>query len=295
MTAKTEITHYLTTVSYRLFGKITPNFTAFKEIYQKSGIDMPYDSYMSFIFFASFIAFASAFCVGATLHRFLFNLTLFQYFAAVLMFSFSTSLAVPMALVLYPLCLRHRRGRGIDANLVYTAGQMGVLSSGGISIERIFEQVAQVERYAPIRDLAKRFFINIKLFGLDSILSLEDVAVHSPSETFSKILTGIINTVKTSGDLKSLLIFESKNLLHAKREQLKKTLGTLTVLAEIYITSMIIAPILFIIMLTVLSIMGNVMFGLSTVEQMNLLVFFGLPVISIVFIVIFNSALPEEE
>jgi hypothetical protein len=48
-------------------------------------------------------------------------------------------------------------------------------------------------------------------------------------------------------------------------------------------------------MITILSIMGNVAFGLTPVEQLNLLVFFGLPIISTVFIVILNGVIPEED
>jgi len=250
---------------------------------------------MALMLFASLVVFVSAFAIGALLHYFLFNLTLFQYFIAVLTFSFIISLTVPIIFILYPLYRRGQRRKEIDANLVYTTGYMGVLSAGGISIERMFERVTQVEQHPPIKDLAKRLIANVKIFGLDVTSSLEDTTLRSPSEAFSKLLIGITNTVKTSGDLKSLLTFETKRLLHAKREQLKKTLGTLMTLGEIYITAMVMGPILLIVMLTILSIMGNVAFGLSPADQLNILVFFGLPTISTIFIVILNGVLPEEE
>ena len=294
---KSEKTSYLTTVSYRLFGRITSRFTftAFKQIYQKSGTTRFYESYMALMLFASLVTFVSAFAIGALLHHFLFNLTLFQYFIAVLTFSCVISLTIPIIFILYPLYRRSQRGKEIDANLVYTTGYMGVLSAGGISIERIFERVTQVEQHPPIKDLAKRLIANIKMLGLDVTSSLADITLRSPSETFSKLLIGITNTVKTSGDLKNLLTFETKSLLHAKRQQLKKTLGTLISLGEIYIAAMVMGPIVFIVMITILSVMGNVAFGLSPVDQLNLLVFFGLPTISTIFIIILNGVLPEEE
>lgn len=292
---KPEITSYLTTVSYRLFGRITPRFTAFKQIYQKSGISRLYESYMAIMLFTSLVTFVSAFVIGALLHHFLFNLRLFQYLMAVFTLSCIISIAVPMMFILYPLYRRSRRKKEIDSNLVYTTGYMGVLSAGGISIERMFERVTQVEQHPPIKDLAKRLITNIKMFGLDVTSSLGDITLRSPSEAFSKLLIGITNTVKTSGDLKNLLTFETNRLLHAKREQLKKTLGTLITLGEIYIAAMVMGPIVFIVMLTILSIMGSVAFGLSPAEQLNLIVFFGLPAICTIFIVILNGVLPEEE
>jgi hypothetical protein len=83
--------------------------------------------------------------------------------------------------------------------------------------------------------------------------------------------------------------------LHAKREQLKKTLNTLLGLGEVYIAGVVMGPITFIVMIAILSIMGNVAFGISPVMQLNLLVFFGIPLISVVFIVVLNGFLPEEE
>jgi archaellum biogenesis protein FlaJ (TadC family) len=293
--AKKGIVSYLTSASHRLFGGMTPQFPAFRLIYHKSGISGLFESYMALMIFVTLAAFVSAFAVGALLHHSFFNLTLMHYILAVLTFSCVISLTVPVSFILYPLYRQSQKRKEIDANLVYTTGYMGVLSAGGIPIERMFERVAQVEKHPPIRNTAKGLITNIKMFGSDITSSLMEAAVRSPSEAFSKLLVGIMNAVKTSGDLKSLLVFETKKLLHAKREQQKKTLGTLTVLGEIYITTMVIGPILFIVMLTILSIMGNVTFGLSPSEQLNLIVFFGLPAISAIFIVILNGVLPEEE
>jgi len=293
--AKLRITECLTTVSYRLFGRVVPRFVAFKQIYQKSGLCRLYESYMALMLFTSLVVFVSAFVIGTIIHHVFFKLTLIQYFTALLAFSCTISLIVPIIFILYPLLRRDQRKKEIDANLVYTTGYMGVLSAGGISVERIFDRVTQVEPRPSIKDLAKRFIVNIRMFGLDVASSLDDVMLRSPSEVFSKLLVGISNTVKTSGDLKGLLAFETKRLLTAKREQLKKTLGTLIALAEVYVTAMVMGPITFIVMLTILSIMGTVAFGLSPAMQMNLIVFFGLPTISMIFIVILNSVLPEEE
>ena len=245
--------------------------------------------------FATTLAFITGLTVSALLHHLLFNLTPLQYSTAVLTSSGTISLIIPLTFTLYPLYRKGQRKREIDANLIYTTGYMGVLSAGGIPIERIFDRVTQVEQHLPIKDLASKFMTNIKMFGLDVASSLDDITLHSPSETFSKLLTGIANTVKTSGDLKSLMAFETKRLLHAKREQLKKTLGTLISLGEIYIAAMVMGPIVFIVMITILSIMGSVAFGLSPVDQLNLLVFFGLPTISTIFIIILNGVIPEEE
>lgn len=295
MKAKSDRKSYLTVVSYRLFGKVASHFTFLRQVYERSGTSRLYESYVSLMLFASLVAFVVTFSVGGVLHYFLFKLAVLQFSVAVLMLSVIVSLVVCILFVVHPLYCKGQRRKEIDSNLIYTVGYMGVLSAGGISVERIFDRVIQVERHPPIGDLAKRLITDIRLFGLDVVSSLNDVIKHSPSEVFSKLLIGITNTLRTSGDLKSLLMFETERLLHAKREQLKKTLNTLLGLGEVYIAGVVMGPITFIVMIAILSIMGNVAFGISPVMQLNLLVFFGIPAISVVFIVVLNSFLSEEE
>jgi flagellar protein FlaJ len=292
---KPERKSYLTAVSYRLFGELASRFILLKQVYEGSGICRLYESYVALMLFASSVTFVSAFVIGAFLHYSLFKLALVQFLVADLMLSIIASLVVSILFVVYPLYRRDQRKKEVDSNLVYTTGYMEVLSAGGISVEKIFDRVIQVERHPAISDLAKRLITNIRVFGLDVVSSLGDVMRHSPSEIFCKLLVGITNTLKTSGDLKSLLTFETERLLHTKREQLKKTLNTMLALGEVYIAGVVMGPITFIVMITILSIMGNVAFGLSTVAQLNLIVFFGIPTISLIFIVVLNSFLPEEE
>ncbi len=292
---KQEKTLYITVASNRLFGKMASHIAFLRQTYTQSGLHRSYESYVASMLLSCSIAFISAFATAASVHCVVLGMPLPQVLLAATALSCATSIAVSAVFVTYPLYRRDQRRKEIDANLVYTAGYMEVLSAGGISIERIFERVAQVERRISIRDLGNRLMMDVRVFGLDVSSALQDVILHSPSEAFSKLLAGIINSLKTSADLKSLLTFESQRLLHAKREQLKKTLSSLTAFGEIYITAIVIAPIVFIVMITILSIMGNVAFGLSPVAQLNLLVFFGIPALSAVCIVILNGILPEEE
>jgi archaellum biogenesis protein FlaJ (TadC family) len=241
------------------------------------------------------IVFAVTFIISCLVHLFLFDLSLYQYLGAGFILSSIITLIVPITFFIFPLYRSSQGGKEIDTKLVYTAGYMAILSAGNIPVERIFERVTEVESCGAIKNLAKRFITNLKMLGLDVTSSLDEISARSPSEYFSKFLMGIVNTAETSGDLKNYLIFETQQLLHAKKEQFRKTFGTLTILAEIYITVIIMAPILFIVMLTLLSILGNVIYGLSPTEQLNLLVFFGLPVMSMFFIVILNSVIPKEE
>ena len=290
-----KLANRLFSASYRLFGHRIPRFVAFKEVYEKSGLTPLCEVYISAMLFVSVVVFVSMFAAGVLVYSVFLRLGWLQGSVAILTLSFVGSLIVSIGFIVYPLFRQSQRRKQIENNLVYTTGYMGVLSSGGISIERIFDRVTQVEPRPAINDLARRFIADVRMLGLDVASALEDVETCSPSDVFAKLLAGIANTIKTSGDLKGLLFFETKRLLGAKREQLKRTLGTLIAIGEVYVTAMVLAPITFIIMITILSVMGTVAFGVSPAMQLNLIVFFLLPVLSMGFILMLNGILPEEE
>jgi flagellar protein FlaJ len=282
-------------VSFRLFGKKIPNFPGYKQSYQKSGIGLLYESYMAVMLFSCVLCFVLTFAVGLLLNCFLFNMPIYWGAIAAISLSVVSTLIVLVVYVARPLLLIRQRRAQIEANLIYTVGYMGVLSAGGLPIERVFSRVVEVEPRPVIRELATRFVANVRMFGMDVASSLDDVRLHSSSDIFAKLLLGVMNTIRTSGDLKSLLVFETNRLLTLKREQLKKTLSALIALSELYVTAMVMAPITFIIMLTILSVLGTTQFGLSPATQLNLIVFFGLPVICILFIVLLDGILPKED
>ena len=76
---------------------------------------------------------------------------------------------------------------------------------------------------------------------------------------------------------------------------MKNTLTGLVYIGEIYVTLMVVTPVLFILMVTILSILGGVSLGGSPVLQLNLLVFAGIPIMAAVFIIFLDMFLEAEE
>jgi archaeal flagellar protein FlaJ len=291
---RNQFTDLIIDTSYKLFGTLVPNLPSLKKNYVKSGIKLTFESYIAVAIFACIISFFVAFTVAFLVHS-IFGIFFSRSVLGASVLAIISGILSIVALMIYPITRMNKNKNEIDTNLIYTVGYMSVLSSGGASIERIFERVHEIEPHKAIKDLADQFTINIKIFGSDIISSLNDVQVRSPSETFSKLLISINSISKTSGDLKGLLAFETNNLLALKREQLKKRLSGMVALAELYITAMVMAPVTFIIMITLLSVLGNSSMALSPITQLNLIVFFGIPAICVVFIVILDGALSKED
>lgn len=281
--------------SYKIFGNSIPKMPKLRKEYIKSGIKINFESYMSVAFSNTVTAAILSFIVAFFI-MYLFKVPLIKNLQGALILSVISALLALVCSIAYPLTKVNSNAKEIDANLIYTVGYMSVLAAGGISIERVFERIVEVEEHKAIRDLALKFITNIKMLGYDVVSSLKDIEARSASSIFSKLMVSINSISKTSGDMKNLLAFETKNLLALKREQLKKRLSSMVALSELYVTAMVMAPITFIIMVTLLSVLGgSTTMSLSPVSQLNLIVFFGIPVICVVFILILDSALPKED
>jgi archaellum biogenesis protein FlaJ (TadC family) len=172
---------------------------------------------------------------------------------------------------------------------------MAVLASSGMPIERILETVSVVEDNPPLNRLTRKFLTNIKLLGVDVHTAIRDIADKSPSRMLSRHLEAIRTTIMTSGDLKGLLTYEVGRQLAKKKEKLRNTLNTLVYVGELYVTLLVVTPVLFILMITILSLMGGASFGKSSALQLNLIVFFGIPVMASAFILFLDIILGGEE
>jgi flagellar protein FlaJ len=272
-----------------------PNSSEFRAIYEQSGISMPLRDYVRLITpiitgaFIMTLALATAFPLGVS------GSGALRILAGNIILSLTTSAVTALALLYYPLYRRNQLRKKVDTGLVYTVGYMSVLSTSGISVERVMERVSQVEPNPPIRRLANKFMVDVNLLGFDVSSALDDIARRSPSTTLSRLFKSVRNAALTSGSLKSLLEYELGRLLQSKMQDLKKLIGTLTYLGEMYVTFLVVAPILFILMLSILSVMGTSNIGVSTVTLLNVLVFFGFPTMAAGFALMLDAALGGEE
>ncbi len=75
---------------------------------------------------------------------------------------------------------------------------------------------------------------------------------------------------------------------------LKKYADTLSMLSEVYVALLLTAPLLFIIMLSVMSVLGGgSLGGLSSDMLLRLITYLGIPVCAAIFLIIVDSASPK--
>jgi len=267
----------------------------FREIYTRSGLSLPYREYLKRIAVVSSAVCSISIVILLIIHTRLLHIRGGKLLIAIFIPSTMTSILTLFFLLYYPLYRKNQLKTQIENSLLYTLSYMAALSAGGIPIEKIMERVSEVEESEALKMIASKFMADVRIFGLDVSSALRDVARRSPSELMEKLLEGLRNVIQTSGDLRSLLTYEVGRMLERRREKLKRMMGTLVYLGELYVSMLVVAPILFILILTVLSVIGGNPLGVPPQVQLNILIFIGIPVMAAGFAIILDVIMGGEE
>jgi archaellum biogenesis protein FlaJ (TadC family) len=166
---------------------------------------------------------------------------------------------------------------------------MTVLANCGFSVDRIFKHAAEIEQNISIKKLMTSFIADITVLGFDIEQGLRRFIERCPSKIFSDVISSISNASWSSGDLKEILAYHFEVISNKSKDETEKMINSLTVLSEIYVALMVIAPIMLIIMFTLLSVLYIGMGSMNTIRILNSITFILLPFTATGFIVILDT------
>jgi len=265
-----------------------------RETFDESGITEIFADYTRKVNIISAFVFSLTLIVSVAVNEMILGIEFSRNLVSSLALSMSFGTIALIIGHIKPTYQRNQNKNFLENNLIYSLSYMSCLASSGMPIEKIFRRVGEVEDNPPFKALINKFLVNVNLLGMDILSALNVMADQSPSKSLTKQISSIRTTIMTSGDLKNLLLYEVDRQLQKKREVLKNSVNTLVYIGEIYVTMMVVTPVLFILMITILSIMGGGIGG-GSVIQLNLIIFFGLPVMAAAFIIILDQVLVIEE
>ena len=173
----------------------------------------------------------------------------------------------------------YSRGSKIDSNLPHIAHFMAVLASSGMTPENVFRSLARVGKDYSVSDEVTEIIGEIELMGANLNSSLKRISSVSPSKRFGTMLNGVVSTSNMGGDLADYSNEQARKYKEEQVGKIKRFLDNLGVIAESYVAFMVAAPLMLIIMLTVMSYIGGAITlgALSPEDLLNLLTFVILP------------------
>lgn len=149
------------------------------------------------------------------------------------------------------------RARDIDARLPYALNYIATMASAGITPDRIFASLSNQPIYGEVANEAAWISRDLRLLGKDITGALTAAIDRSPSVKWQDLLQGAITSVTSGGDLKTYFLAKSEQFMYENRQEQKRFLETLGVLAESFVTVVVAAPLFLLVLLSVMTLFGS--------------------------------------
>jgi flagellar protein FlaJ len=285
-------------VAYQLIGSKTSLFLPlFKDLdsnLEKAGLKISFKAYLSLTVLATFLASIAALTFIPCLLFFIFNVTflpaiLFGLGGSLFTIAFST-----IAFYIYPVYLADSMKRKLEDELPFTTAYMSILTSAGVSPERIFHSMSNLSVPLAASAQAKDIVRDVNLFGSDIISALHKTSKRTSSERFREMIEGFISTIHSGGNVAAYLRQKTGQYMILKRISLKKYSDTLSILSEFYAALLLTGPLLLIVMLSVMAMLGGGNLGMLSPDLLlSLLTYMGIPLGAIGFLIILDTVSPK--
>jgi len=193
---------------------------------------------------------------------------------------------------IYPGLIMKSRGSKIRDTLPFATMYLSTLAGTGTSLPEIFKNLAEVDEYGEVSKEAEKISRDIETFGMDVSEALERAANRTPSEDFKELMWGINHVITTGGSLQEFLQQRSNKLMDDYQRRIEEFSEQLSLLVEMYITLIIVGSIIFTSMSAVMSSFSSSISPSLLVNIQVAAIFFGLPVISGMFIILVDGMSP---
>ncbi len=283
--------------AYQLLGKrIAPLLPLFEDMhmsYQKSGIKIGLKAYVSFAILVFMVTSVTSLVLIPSILFFILRLSLLSS----LLFGVGGSLfAGALTIILfyvYPAYRADGLKRSLDDELPFTAGYMAILAGAGVPPDMIFRSLAEIDTTLAVSGEAKTIVRDVELFGYDILSALEAASERTPSTKFKELLEGFIAAIHSGGGLTRYLRDRSHQYMKLKRIALRQFSDTLSILAEFYVALLVAGPLILVVMLAVMAMLGGGTELLDPRLLLYLLTYLGIPIGSIVFLIMLDVISPR--
>jgi archaeal flagellar protein FlaJ len=266
--------------------KISKNFQNLDLDLKKANMEILLKTYLSMALLSSTISFFVGLVIFGTL--IFFNLKNFIFFWIPIVLPG----VVFMAFYLYPSGEVSSTQKKISQEIPFATIHMTAIAGSNIEPSKIFKIVADSNEYPTIGREIRKIIIQIEVYGYDLVTSLKNVARRTANKRLAELFAGFATNISTGGSLKNYLEQKSQSFLldyRLEREKYTQLAGTFM---DIYISILIAAPLVLMMMFIVMNVSGLGVGGLS-IQILLFLSIAGIALMNILFLVVLNIKQPK--
>jgi len=256
----------------------------------KAHMDLRGEEYLAFLYFTTLLTFIIGIIVGIVM----IILLSFSYpLAKAVLGGVFIIIALPgityFILSKLPSMKASSRRRDIDKRISSAMSFIAAMGSSDVTIDVIFKELAKQKMYGEIANEALWITRDTEVLGLDIITAMKNAVPRSPSRKFQDFLQGAITTVTAGGQLKPYFILKAEEYERDTHLDMQRTIETLGMLAESYVTVVVAFPLFLIVILAIMAIVGSN--GSFIMEILWMVVLVMIPVSDFGFIFIMQNML----
>ena len=261
-------------------------FDFIKEDMKKISSTYLLPTFISMVLMSSFIGLIAGLLIGVIL------ILLGVGIALALAIIIAAPLIVFGAFCLYPSSTRKGIEKNINQELPFLTIYMAAIATSGIEPSKIFSILASSQDYPFSRKEMKKLINYINFYGYDLVSALRAVAKTCPSERLAQLFDGLSTTITSGGELTSFLSKHSDTLLFDYRLEREKYTHVAETFMDIYISVIIAAPMMLLMLFILMSITGFNS-GFLSPSLLSALTILIISVLNVGFLLFLNMKQPK--
>ena len=243
-------------------------------------------SYLSMAMMSSLIAFVFGLLIFGVLM--IFSLSNWIFF--VLPFGFVG--LVMAGFYFYPANEASSVHKNITYELPFVTVHMAAIAGSNITPVKIFKIIARSKEYPNIGAELKKVIVQIEIYGYDLVTALKNVAKVSSNKKLAELFSGLATNISSGGALKNYLEKKSEGFLVDYRLERQKYSALAGTFMDVYISILVAAPLVLMMMFIVMNIAGLGLEGIS-IKTLMFLTIGGLVIVNIVFMIVLTINQPR--
>ena len=277
-------------LSSRFFGGISesliPRFSNVGQDLKRSNIRFLLSVYLAMALMSGMIAFGVGFSV-------LLISIFFGFFSlAIVALPFVLSGIVFAGFYFYPASETGTLQKQISYELPFATIHMAAIAGSDVEPVNIFKIIGGSDEYPAIGAELRKVIMQIEVYGYDLVTALKNVSSKIANKALSELFSGLATNISSGGALKNYLREKSESFLVDYRLERQRYTALAGTFMDVYISILIAAPLILMMMFIVMNVSGLSMGGIS-IEVLLLLSVFAIVLVNILFLFIINIKQPR--
>ncbi|NPE26508.1 hypothetical protein HNV12_00720 [Methanococcoides sp. SA1] len=265
---------------------LAPSFDGLGKDLKRSNIHFLLSTYISMAIMSTILAFLFGGLIFGGLMLISFSNWIFIF----LPFGFAG--LVLAGFYMYPASEASTVQKNISYELPFATIHMSAIAGSNIEPVKIFKIIGASEEYPSVGTEIKKVITQVEIYGYDLVTALKNVSVRIPNKRLAELFSGLATNISTGGALKNYLEKKSENFLVDYRLERQKYSALAGTFMDVYISLLIAAPLVLMMMFIVMNVSGLGFAGIS-IQLLLLGAVFAIAVVNIIFLFIINAKQPK--